>query len=346
MNATPKRERAMSSVLDVRDLSIEFRTRAGPVRAVRSASFRLAKGEKLAIVGESGSGKSTLGLSLLRLLGPAARITNGEIWLNGRNLLALNEKELGRIRGRDIAMIFQDPLTALDPVKTIGSQIVETLIRHQSIGRRAARRRAVELLQDVEIQDAQHRADDYPHQFSGGMRQRVMIAIALANEPDVVIADEPTTALDVTTQAKVIDIFERVVSDRGTAVVFVTHNMGVVADFCETCAVMYAGRFVEEGEVTEVFRAPTHPYTEALLEAIPTPGAQRLEAIPGAPPNPLDLPKGCAFEPRCRLGANLDQCKNVQPESRIVDPRGAHRVECHFAFERWQNRAPSESALR
>lgn len=340
MATTQEHERVALPVLDVRDLTVEFRTVAGPVRAVRSVSFQLKKGEKLAIVGESGSGKSTLGLSLLRLLGPSARVVKGGVWLSGRDLLGLSEKELGGIRGRDIAMIFQDPLTALDPVKTVGSQIVETVMRHQAIGKKAARRLSVELLRDVEIRDAQQRADDYPHQFSGGMRQRVMIAIALANEPDVVVADEPTTALDVTTQAQVIDVLERVVADRGTAVVFVTHNMGLVADFCETCAVMYAGRFVEEGRVMDFFRAPTHPYSEALLEAIPRPGVARLEAIPGVPPNPLEVATGCAFEPRCRVGSGLDRCRSEHPETQTVGARGDHRVKCHFAVERWRSRTP------
>ena len=324
-------------VLSVRGLRTEFASREGAVQAVRDVSLDLRTGEKLGIVGESGSGKSALALSILGLIEPPGRIVGGEVLLGGRDLRALPERRLLAVRGGEISLVFQDSMTALDPVKTIGSQIVETIGRHQRIGRRAARRLAVELLRDVEVPFAERRLDDYPHQYSGGMRQRVMIAIALANQPKVVIADEPTTALDVTTQAQVLDVLDRLVSERGVAVILITHNLGVVAEFCDEIRVMYAGRFVEEATAQDLFRQPLHPYTTALLRAIPRPDVRvrsPLVTIPGLPPALADLPPGCSFEPRCSLGHGRERCANEPPLPRKLDPAGARsRVECHFAEE-------------
>lgn len=325
-------------VLAVEDLEVVFETEAGAVRAAGGVSFELSRGERLGVVGESGSGKSTVALALLALIEPPGRIAAGSVRLNGRELTRLSDKEMQRIRGRQISLIFQDPMSALDPVKTIGSQLVETIRQHDSsISRRVARRRAVDLLRDVDVPSPERRLDEYPHQYSGGMRQRVMIASALANEPDVVIADEPTTALDVTTQAQVLMLLDRLASERGAAILLITHNLGVVAEFCDTVRVMYAGRIVESAAVGAIFSRPAHPYTEALLRSIPR--ADRLAeaplpAIAGAPANLAMLPSGCAFEPRCELAAGREDCRLRVPAPRRVDAAAADReVECHHSEE-------------
>ena len=280
--------RADDPVLRVQGLRAEFVGAGGVTAAVRDVSFRVRRGEKVAIVGESGCGKSTLALAVLGLLDPPGRIVAGEVWLNRREISRLSDREMRRIRGNQISLIFQDAMGALDPVQTIGKQIVDTIRRHQpGIGRKGARARAVELLTEVEVPAAARRLDDFPHQYSGGMRQRVMIAIAVANDPDIVIADEPTTALDVTTQAQVLDLLDRMVIERGVAVVLITHNLGIVAEFCDTVEVMYAGRIVERAAVAEIIAHPLHPYTEALLGSIPRPDGPtvaRLPSIPGFPP--------------------------------------------------------------
>lgn len=323
-------------LLRINDLQTVFHAREGVVRAVRGVSFEVRRGEKVGIVGESGSGKSALALSILRLISPPGEIVSGQVWLNDQDLMATSERDMQRVRGSEIALIFQDPMTALDPVMTIGAQIVESIRRHQpDVRRREARDRAIELLRDVEVPLPERRVDDYPHQLSGGMRQRVVIAIALANDPSLVIADEPTTALDVTTQAQVLDVLERAVEERGAAVILITHNLGIVADFCDSVKVMYAGRLVEHAAPTDLFRKPVHPYSEALLRSILDPAKLEegpLPTIPGAPPSLANLPASCAFEPRCPLGCGVDICQKIAPPMVWIGPVAA---ECHFAAERW-----------
>ncbi len=325
-----------ATVLAVRNLNVVFDRR---VAAVSDVSFELRRGEKLAVVGESGSGKSTLALAVLGLIDPPGRTASDAILLNGRDIGRLDDRALRKVRSREIALIFQDAMGALDPVKSVGAQLVDTIRRHQpGVGRSEARQRAIRLLREVEVPAPEQRIDDYPHQYSGGMLQRAMIAIALANDPDVVIADEPTTALDVTTQAQVLALLDRIVTDRGVSVVLITHNLGIVSQFCDTVAVMYAGRIVERGRVEAVFASPLHPYTEALIASVPRadwPREKPLPAIPGSPPNLAALPPGCSFEPRCQVGRGLDICRNARPAAREFGS-GAERAaaECHFAGER------------
>lgn len=330
-------------VLRVRGLRTEFLTPRGTVEAVRGVSFDVRRGSKVGIVGESGSGKTALALSILGLIMEPGRIVAGDVWLNGKELTSLDDGEMGAVRGKQISLIFQDPMTSLDPIMTIGKQIIESIQKHQPhIGRRKARDRAIELLRDVEVPLADQRINDYPHQLSGGMRQRVMIAIALANNPDLLIADEPTTALDVTTQAQVLDVLERLVESRGAAVILISHNLGIVADFCDDIKVMYSGRIVEEAPTRLIFSAPNHPYTEALLNSVPKPkGPEQgpLPTIPGNPPNLISLPSGCSFEPRCPVGRGVDICRKQVPVPTVVGSDSARVIsECHFAQERWQER--------
>ena len=341
MNAAPTDTHAGDDiVLGVRNIRTEFLTRGAVVTAVRDVSFDVSRAQKVGIVGESGSGKSALALSILGLIEPPGRVVGGSVWLNGRELPLRDDHRMQRIRGKEIALIFQDPMTALDPVKTIGDQIMEGILRHQhGLGRRGACDLAIELLRDVEISQAERRLDDYPHQYSGGMRQRIMIAIALANEPDVLIADEPTTALDVLTQAQVLDLLDRLVTERRTAVILITHNLGIVAEFCDAVQVMYAGRLVEQANVEDIFDRPTHPYTEALLRSVPRP--DRLESgplpsIPGAPPSLAHTPRGCSFEPRCPIGHGMEVCMEKQPVPLTLGTSGRPvTAECHFARERF-----------
>ena len=325
------------TALTVTDLCVDYETRDAVYRAVRDVTFTLRRGQKLGIVGESGCGKSTLALALLGLLEPPARITRGDVVLNGVSLLALGEGELDSIRGRDVALIFQDPMTSLDPVKRIGDQITEGIRRHQpELPRAQIRRRTIELLGEVEIPRPERRVEDYPHQFSGGMRQRALIAIALANNPSVIIADEPTTALDVTTQAQVLELIHRLASDHGAAVVLITHNLGIVAEFCDIVHAMYAGRIVESAPVHSLFRRQLHPYTEGLLAAIPRPEMRGndLASIPGAPPSLAAIPTGCPFHPRCPV--RQDICfRVVPPLEGVKSPDGLLTAECHFAADRY-----------
>ena len=327
-------------LLSVSGLETVFHTAAGTVRAVRGVSFDVAPGERLGVVGESGSGKSAMALSILGLIEPPGEILGGSVKLKGRELVGRSERELQRVRGKEVALVYQDPMSALDPVKTIGHQLVATLRQHdRGLSRKTARRAAVDLLRDVEVPDPERRLDDYPHQYSGGMRQRVMIASALANRPDLLIADEPTTALDVTTQAQVLELLNRLVAERGAAVLLITHNLGIVAEFCDTVRVMYAGRLVEGADTRSLFRAPAHPYSDALLRAVPR--ADRLQrgplpAIEGAPPDLASLPAGCAFEPRCPLGHGRPECRGEAPDNRPV--LEGRMVECHFAEEQLSNR--------
>jgi oligopeptide/dipeptide ABC transporter ATP-binding protein len=325
--------------LSVRNLSTVYDSSDGTVQAVRDVSFDLRRTERLGIVGESGSGKSALALSILGLIDPPGRVLGGEILLAGRDISKLSDRRLSAIRGKEIAIVLQDPSTALDPVKTIGSQIVEALAVHQpGLRRAAARRRAAELLRQVDIAQGERRLDDYPHQYSGGMRQRVAIAIAIANNPSVLIADEPTTALDVTTQSQVLALLDRLVEEQRTAVILITHNLGIVSDFCDSVAVMYAGRLVESAGVDHIFSSPTHPYSEALLRCVPDPERLAdgpLPAIAGLPPDLSRLPRGCSFADRCPVGNGQAQCHQQAPAARRVrGPSGEATVECHFAERR------------
>jgi oligopeptide/dipeptide ABC transporter ATP-binding protein len=325
--------------LSVRNLSTVYEDGDATVQAVRDVSFDLRATERLGVVGESGSGKSALALSILGLIEPPGRVTGGEILLAGRDIAHLSDRRLTAVRGKEIALVLQDPSSALDPVKTIGAQVIEALAVHDpDLRRAAARRRAAELLKEVDIPQAESRLDDYPHQYSGGMRQRVAIAIAIANNPRVLIADEPTTALDVTTQAQILALLDRLVDEHRTAVILITHNLGIVSDFCDSVAVMYAGRFVETSGVDHIFLAPTHPYSEALLRCVPDPerlAQGPLPAITGFPPDLARLPGGCSFAPRCPVGRELERCHEQAPsQHRVNGPAGAASVECHFAEER------------
>ncbi|MCA1620818.1 MAG: ABC transporter ATP-binding protein [Acidobacteria bacterium] len=295
----------MSHLLEVKNLMTQFPTRAGVVRAVDGVSFHVGEGELLGLVGESGCGKSITALSVMRLIGAPGRIVGGEIWFGGENLLAASDARMRAIRGDDIAMIFQDPMTSLNPVYTVGEQIAEALRLHRNMNRKQAREAAVAAMQEVAIPDPARRADDYPHQLSGGMRQRVMIAMALACDPRLLIADEPTTALDVTIQAQILELIDELRRTRNLAVLLITHDLGVVAEVADRVAVMYTGRIVEESPVEELFARPKHPYTEGLLRSVPkltvaeVKKAVRLSTIEGTVPKPTNLPEGCHFAPRC-----------------------------------------------
>ena len=303
----------MNALLEVRGLRTEFATDAGVVRAVNDVSITVPRGRVVGVVGESGSGKSVTARSILRMVNPPGRIVAGELMFDGRDLLALDEGEMREIRGSEIAMVFQDPQSALNPVMSVGDQIAETLTVH-GVGKRTARARALDLLRQVGIPDAERRVDDYPHQFSGGMRQRVVIAIALANEPSLLIADEPTTALDVTIQAQILRLLGNLRDELGIAVLMITHDMGVVAETADRVVVFYGGQVVEQGPTAQVLRDPQHPYTAALLAAIPHPDSAKdraLPAIPGAVPALRDMPSGCRFHPRCAQA--WDECTTEVP---------------------------------
>lgn len=295
----------MSHLLQVKDLKTHFPTRSGLVRAVDGVSFHVDRGELLGLVGESGCGKSITALSVMRLVARPGKIVGGEIFFDGRDLLKLSDSEMRQMRGDDIAMIFQDPMTSLNPVFTVGEQIAEALRLHRKLSSQEAKLAAVEAMREVAIPDPSRRAADYPHQLSGGMRQRVMIAMALACNPRLLIADEPTTALDVTIQAQILELLNDLRTQRDLAVLLITHDLGVVAEVADRVAVMYTGRIVEESPVNELFARPKHPYTEGLLRSVPKLTAdrvvksQRLETIEGTVPSPTDLPKGCHFAPRC-----------------------------------------------
>ena len=295
----------MSHLIEVIDLKTHFQTREGLVRAVDGVSFYLDRGELLGLVGESGCGKSITALSIMRLVAPPGRIVNGEILFEGRDLLKLSNREIRAVRGDDIAMIFQDPMTSLNPVFTLGEQIAEALRLHRGLSRKAARAAAIEAMREVSIPDPALRADDYPHQLSGGMRQRVMIAMALACDPKLLIADEPTTALDVTIQAQILELLDHLRKTRELAVLLITHDLGVVAEVADRVAVMYTGKIVEQSPVDELFARPKHPYTEGLLRSVPKLTTkdvikpERLQTIEGTVPRPSALPPGCHFEPRC-----------------------------------------------
>ncbi len=341
------------TLLSVNNLKTYFFTDDGVVKSVDGVTFHIAKGETLAVVGESGSGKSVTSLSAMRLIpSPPGKIVEGEMLFTGKdgvqhNLVTASEPEMRKIRGNDISMIFQEPMTSLNPVYTVGDQIAEAVILHQGKNKKEAMVVATEMLRLVGIPAPEKRVNEYPHQLSGGMRQRVMIAMALSCNPALLIADEPTTALDVTIQAQILDLMRKLQREIGMSILFITHNLGVVAEMADRVVVMYGGRVVEEGDVIEIFHAPRHPYTMGLLNSIPRidhtaaerlPGQarERLEAIPGNVPNPLNLPAGCSFEPRCKFA--LPACSEAVPP--LADTGGGHMSRCI----RWQEFAAADSS--
>ena len=326
-------------LLSVQNLSTSFFTSEGVVRAVNDVSYDLMPGQTLGLVGESGSGKSVSALSLLRLIpNPPGKIVNGEVWFDGEELMAVDDGRMREIRGNDIAMVFQEPMTSLNPVLTIGRQLTEAIELHMGLNRSQANERAIELLNMVGIPAAEQRLFDFPHQFSGGMRQRVMIAMALSCDPKLLLADEPTTALDVTIQAQVLEVMARLSRELGTAVIVITHNLGVVARYADRVNVMYGGRIVESGDAGEIYARPKHAYTLGLLESVPRLDARtgRLIPIEGTPPDLTNLPDGCSFAPRCRFAT--DQCVEERPELQEFAP--GHLVAC------WHSDAVADEADR
>ena len=313
-------------LLQVKDLVVEFRTRRGTLRALDQVSFEIAPGEVLGVVGESGAGKSLTGAAIIGLIEPPGRIASGEIVLQGQRIDQLDAEQMRHIRGRKIGAIFQDPLTSLNPLYTVGQQLTQTILTHLPLSAAQARARAIELLEDTGIAAAAQRLDHYPHQFSGGMRQRVVIALALAGEPQLIVADEPTTALDVSIQAQIITLLKRVCRQHGAAVMLITHDMGVIAETCDRVAVLYAGRVAEIGPVRDVIHQSAHPYTAGLMAAIPDidQDRERLNQIDGAMPRLDAIPSGCAFHPRCPQGQR-DDCRQRRPE---LMPAGATRAAC------------------
>jgi oligopeptide transport system ATP-binding protein len=321
-------------VLDIRNLRTQFPGEDKPLTVVNDVSLSVSARETLAVVGESGSGKTMTFLSSLGLIAKPGRVTGGQVLLEGVDLLKLRPNELRNLRGQRISMVFQDPLSGLNPVFTIGDQIIEVLLAHRSMSRRDARAEAIKLLERVHIPDPQRRIDDYPHQFSGGMRQRALIAMAIALKPKVLIADEPTTALDVTVQAQILELLSELRDETGMALVLITHDLGLVARYAHRVCVMYGGRVAEIGALDEVFTAPRHPYTVSLFRSIPhldTPPDAELTPIEGQPPNPAALPPGCAFEPRCFHAQGRGDCKTQVPPL-VATRTPSHRSACHH----WQ----------
>ena len=313
------------SLLQVKNLVVEFPSRRGTLRALDDVSFDIAPGEILGVVGESGAGKSLTGASIIGLLEPPGRVASGQILLEGQRIDNLPHDEMRKIRGRKIGAIFQDPLTSLNPLYSVGRQLTETIMTHLPVSRDEARQRAIQLLKDTGIPAAEQRIDHYPHQFSGGMRQRVVIALALAAEPKLIVADEPTTALDVSIQAQIITLLKTICKERGAAVMLITHDMGVIAETCDRVAVMYAGRVAEIGPVHEVINHPAHPYTAGLMACIPdmTEDREKLNQIDGAMPRLNAIPKGCAYNPRCTRV--FDKCTQARPD---LLSAGATRAAC------------------
>jgi oligopeptide transport system ATP-binding protein len=315
-------------LLDVKNMKTSFYTHVGEVQAVRGVSFSLKKGEALGIVGESGSGKSVTSMSIMQLLQYPGKVKEGEIFFKGDDILKKDKKEMMNIRGDEIAMIFQDPMTSLNPVYKIGDQIMEAIIRHQGLSKAEAREKAIDMLRTVGIPSPEERVDNYPHEFSGGMRQRAMIAIALSCQPDLLIADEPTTALDVTIQAQILELLKELSEKIDTSIILITHDLGVVADVCERICVMYGGLIMEEGTAEEIFYEPMHPYTMGLLKSIPRMDEesenQRLIPIPGSPPDMIKPPVGCPFAARCPYTMKI--CMEKMPEYSVTET--GHRAVC------------------
>ncbi|TVQ40159.1 MAG: ABC transporter ATP-binding protein [Geminicoccaceae bacterium] len=312
-------------VLDVKNLRVEFPTRRGTLVAVDDISFQVFEGEVLGVVGESGAGKSMTGSAVIGLLEPPGRIAGGEVRLDGERIDNLTQEQMRRVRGKRIGMVFQDPLTSLNPLYTVGRQLVETILTHQDMSEAQARKHAIDLLAEVGIPSPERRIDQYPHQFSGGMRQRVVIALALCVSPRMIIADEPTTALDVSIQAQIIKLLKRLCEEHGAAVMLITHDMGVIAETADRVAVMYAGRIAEIGPVKDVIKDAKHPYTKGLMGSIPVVGhdLERLTQIEGSMPRLTEIPKGCAFNPRCPHA--FDRCRSERPD---LIPVGTTRAAC------------------
>ena len=302
------------TILEIKDLCVEFQTVEGVVHAVDHLNYTLHKGEKLGIVGESGSGKSVSSLGMMQLIpNPPGRITGGEILYHGKDLVKASEKEMQKIRGNEISMIFQEPMTSLNPVMKIGDQVAECVLQHEKISKKEALKKAEDMLRKTGVPRVEHMMKEYPFQLSGGQRQRVMIAMALVCKPEILIADEPTTALDVTIQAQILDLMNQLKKETGTSILFITHDLGVVAEVCDDVAVMYCGRVVERGDVKTIFANPSHPYTKGLLGSIPRLGdaGKELKSIPGNVPNPKYMPKGCKFAPRCPYAS--EKCREEEP---------------------------------
>jgi len=329
-------------LLEVKNLKTYFFTEDGVVKAVDGVDFHVNQGEVLGLVGESGCGKSVTSLSIMRLLGVPGKVVDGEIYFAGQDLLKLPESEMVKMRGNRMSMIFQQPQSSLNPVFTVGDQVAEVLMIHQNLGKEAAWNRAVELLAMVGIPDPARKAKAFPHEMSGGQAQRVMIAMALALAPELLIADEPTTALDVTIQAQILDLIQEMREKLGTSVILITHDLGIIAEMAHRVAVMYAGRIVEEASVKELFETPLHPYTKGLIASIPILGkvTDRLEVIPGSVPNLINLPPGCRFAPRCRLREQygLEICTHDEPE--LVEVKPGHKVRCWLYADKDDHRAP------
>jgi len=320
----------MANLIEVKNLTTSFFTADGEVRAVDGVSFEIEEGKTLGLVGESGCGKSVTALSILRLIpSPPGKIVGGQVLLRGRNLLELNRKEMRKMRGNEISMVFQEPMTSLNPVFTIGNQIAEAIRLHQGLGRRETREKVIEMLRLVKIADPEARISDYPHQLSGGMRQRVMIAMALSCNPSLLIADEPTTALDVTIQAQILELMKELQERLGMALLLITHDLGVVAEQAHEVAIMYAGKVVERALPKDIFSRPLHPYTVGLLASVPGIRGEkkkRLDAIPGVVPSPLELPGGCRFRDRCPKAGGI--CAGAEPE--LVEKQKGHWVACYM----------------
>jgi oligopeptide/dipeptide ABC transporter ATP-binding protein len=320
----------MADLLQVKNLQTSFFTPEGEVRAVDGVSFEIGEGKTLGLVGESGCGKSVTSLSIMRLISsPPGEIVGGEIYYRGRDLLKLNKEEMRKIRGNEISMIFQEPMTSLNPVFTIGNQIGEAIRLHQGLGKKETRAKTIEMLRLVKIADPESRVDSYPHQLSGGMRQRVMIAMALSCNPNLLVADEPTTALDVTIQAQILELIKELQQRMGMALLLITHDLGVVAERADEVAIMYAGKIVERASAQAIFARPLHPYTVGLLNSLPGTGGKkkkRLDAIPGVVPSPLDLPSGCRFRDRCPKAAGI--CAEAEPL--LAEKEQGHPVACYF----------------
>ena len=335
-------EKVTQPLLEVRNLKTYFYTEDGVVKAVDGVDFEVNPGEVLGIVGESGCGKSVTSLSIMRLIGQPGKVVEGEILYEGKDLLKMTEAQMMDMRGNRISMIFQQPQTSLNPVFRVGEQISEVLNIHQDFGKEAGRKRAVELLKQVGIPDAERRAEAFPHELSGGMAQRVMIAMALACVPDLLIADEPTTALDVTIQAQILDLMRDLRSQLGSAVILITHDLGVIAEMADRVAVMYAGRIVEQTTVINLFKEPLHPYTIGLIGSTPVLGRirEKLDVIPGSVPNLVNLPPGCRFAPRCaeRVNHNLAICTEKEPN--LIQTREGHTIRCWLYEDSEQHSAP------